>query len=78
MCSDVSTLKNKALVVIHKYLKVVVYMYMYMYLNTKYWSGMNLSIKSGSQYDASLALHQLRCDKILKTDWSNATQLTQR
>ena len=30
-------------------------------------------IKSGSQYDASLVLRQLRCDKIQKTDWSNAT-----
>ena len=38
----------------------------------------NFSIKAGSQNDASLALCQLRCDKILKTDWSNATQLTQR
>ena len=36
------------------------------------------AVKAGSQNDASLALHQLRCDKILKTDWSNATQLTQR
>ena len=29
-------------------------------------------VKAGSQYDAGLALCQLRCDKILKTDWSNA------
>ena len=35
-------------------------------------------VKAGSQYDAGLAMCQLRCDKILKTDWSNATQLTQR
>ena len=35
-------------------------------------------VKAGSQYDASLALCQLHCDKILKTDWSNATQLMQR
>ena len=36
------------------------------------------AVKAGSQNDTSLALRQLRCDKILKTDWSNATQLTQR
>ena len=36
------------------------------------------SVRAGSQNDASLALRQLRCDKILKTDWSNATQLMQR
>ena len=40
--------------------------------------GCYMPIKAGSQYDARLALCQLRCDKILKTDWSNATQLTQR
>ena len=34
-------------------------------------------LKPGSQYDASLALRPLRCDKILKTDWSNTMQLTQ-
>ena len=26
----------------------------------------------------SLALHLLHCDKILKTDWTNATQLMER
>ena len=36
------------------------------------------SVKAGSQNDASLVLRQLRYDKILKTDWSNATQLMQR
>ena len=41
-------------------------------------SGLPSTVKAGSQYDASLALRPLRCDKILKTDWSNATQLTQR
>ena len=35
-------------------------------------------LKADSQYDASLALRLLRCDKILKTDWSNAMQLTQK
>ena len=34
-------------------------------------------LKPGSQYDVSLALRPLCCDKILKTDWSNAMQLTQ-
>ena len=33
---------------------------------------------AGSQYDASLALRPLRCDEILKTDWSNTMQLTQK
>ena len=44
----------------------------------EYSSTNQFKIKAGSQNDASLALRQLRCDKILKTDWSNATQLTQR
>ena len=34
--------------------------------------------RAKSQNDASFALRQLHCDKILKTDWSNATQLMQR
>ena len=33
-------------------------------------------LKPGSQYDASLALRPLHCDKILKTDWSDTKQPT--
>ena len=33
-------------------------------------------VKAGSQYDTSLDLRPLHCDKILKTDLSNAIQLT--
>ena len=35
-----------------------------------------ISLKAGSQYDGSLALHPLGCDKILKTDWSQTQCIT--